>query len=65
MKRKHNFVVGFKSEGNVAYGKDNTNGTSHWATLMTLGQAKKALEKLRTSSRIGKAIFKLVEVKQP
>ena len=52
-KRKHRFVVGYKGDGNVVYGKYNS------ATPFTLFQAKCKVKKLPS----GSVIFKLVELK--
>ena len=65
--RKHNYLVGFKGEGNVAYGKNDTNSfgqkISKWAKLLTLGQARRMAKKFTDKTSV--AINKLVEVKQP
>jgi hypothetical protein len=56
--RKHNYVVGFVGENQVAYGKDR-DGHADYIELLTLNQAKSGIKKLADTPR---AIFKLVPV---
>ncbi len=59
--RKHNFVVGYKADGECIYGKsDNRNFTEH-ITPMTVFQAKNYLKTMTSKDPV---IFKLVEVKR-
>lgn len=60
--RKHNYLVGFVGENQVAYGKDQRD-TSSWVELMTLHQAKGRLKKLHPTSRQKVTIYKLVPVR--
>ena len=63
--RKHNYVVGFEGEGNVAYGKDREESkyrVSGWTHLLTLFQAKQQVKKLSKPNRGKRYIYKLVKV---
>lgn len=62
--RKHNYVVGYLGEGNVAYSKDNGINAS-FIELLTFKEAKKeALNMVtRNGNHVSKAkVFKLVPV---
>lgn len=64
--RRHNYVVGYKSEGNCIYGKDDGPCSCRYINLMTLFQAKKELKNMitRNGPRVYKGVvYKLVEVK--
>ena len=63
--RKHNYCVGYKGEGQCAYGKDD-DGRRRWINLLTLSQAKQGIKTLITPHgrvTIKGVIYKLVEVK--
>lgn len=58
--RKHNYVVGYVGENQVAYGKDK-EGLATWVELMTFKQAHSRVKKL-SSTEVSRAVFKLVSV---
>ena len=63
--RKHNYVVGYEQEGNVAYGKD-LDGRTSLVHLMTEFQATRSAEKLVTQTErklYQGVVYKLVKVK--
>ncbi len=60
-KRKHNYLIGYEGEGQVAYGKIEADKLS-WVYLLTLTQAKRQLKHL-ISPDVKKAVYKLVKVR--
>lgn len=60
--RKHNYVVGYTTEGNVVYGRV-IGGCNQYVNLLTLYQANTDMKKLNPCGRDYAAIFKLVPVK--
>lgn len=69
--RKHNYVVGFKGEGEVAYGKNMKMGDHsirQWADPLTILQDKRMKKSIVDSNNYVRhrhkvCIYKLVEVK--
>lgn len=59
--RKHNYVVGYKGDGNIVYGKDCSSGKSKWAEPLTLFQAKNMAKRL-VAGKTKSLVYKLVEV---
>ena len=59
--RKHNYCLGYRGDGNVAYGKDE-NGKSRWIELLTSKEARKKAKEGHYQSGI--RIYKLVELKK-
>lgn len=67
MMRRHNYVVGYGGEGQVAYGK-RLKDRNDFIDLLTLKQAQKLKKKIvclcQNGEKINKSIiYKLVEVK--
>lgn len=60
--RKHNYVVGYIGEGQVVYGKDESE-LARYVTLLTLSQARKSVKRLK-SPNVKSVVYKLVKVKR-
>lgn len=63
--RKYNYVIGYKSNGNVVYGKEENK--ENYAMPMTLCQAKKMAKRtftLNMNRKVNTVVFKLVQVKE-
>ena len=59
--RKHNYVVGYRGEGQCVYGeRDEEIHYSNWTGPLTLMEAKIRVGELRNK---GAVVYKLVEVK--
>lgn len=65
--RKHNYVVGFSGENQIAYGQDiedprYTEKVASYTELMTKGEAEEVAKRLASVGNSKRYVFKLVPV---
>jgi hypothetical protein len=64
--RKHNYVIGYRGNNQVAYGK-NIAGKDTYVELLTLFQAKRMSKNtftIRGNNKVPTVVYKLIEIEE-